>query len=179
MIPFLIPLELDMIFYFVFNINIKIQYQKHWFTCVLTLIFGNPLCVFHLQACERTWSYSYQGCVEWCFHLSTLFLLSFSCCLCFCVVIWTMFYSFRLNPPLFSKFPHAVSFSIGLFWKRFNKANSMAKKYFKAQRYELAAEHYGVALSLCDKLPNHGDKRTALHNNRYDQESTRMTCAGT
>lgn len=42
----------------------------------------------------------------------------------------------------------------------------MAKKYMKAQRYKSASEQYGVALSLCDKLPNHEDKRTALHNNR-------------
>lgn len=42
----------------------------------------------------------------------------------------------------------------------------MASKYMKARRYESAAEQYGVAISLCDKLPNHADKRTALHNNR-------------
>lgn len=49
---------------------------------------------------------------------------------------------------------------------RFNSANSMARKFFKAQRYESAAEHYGIALALCDSLPNHEEKRTALHNNR-------------
>ncbi|CAN0304523.1 unnamed protein product [Ectocarpus sp. 6 AP-2014] len=49
---------------------------------------------------------------------------------------------------------------------RFNRANSKAKKLFTGQRYALAAEQYGIALELCDELPNHDNKRTALHNNR-------------
>ncbi|CAB1100724.1 unnamed protein product [Ectocarpus sp. CCAP 1310/34] len=49
---------------------------------------------------------------------------------------------------------------------RFNRANSKAKKLFTGQRYALAAEQYGIALELCDELPNHENKRTALLNNR-------------
>eukprot|EP00752_Nemacystus_decipiens_P017806 g15964.t1 len=49
---------------------------------------------------------------------------------------------------------------------RFNKANSKAKKFFSGHRFALAAEQYGIALKLCDQLPNHDSKRTALHNNR-------------
>ncbi len=54
--------------------------------------------------------------------------------------------------------------------KRFNNAHSKARKFFKGQRYALAAEQYGIALKLCDDLPNHENKRTALHNNRYEEE---------
>lgn len=50
--------------------------------------------------------------------------------------------------------------------KSFNNALSKAKKFFKGQRYALAAEQYGIALKLCDELPNHENKRTALYNNR-------------
>lgn len=50
--------------------------------------------------------------------------------------------------------------------QRFNQANNMAKKYFKGQRYEQAAEQYGIALEICDRLPNHEEKRVALYNNR-------------
>ena len=70
-------------------------------------------------------------------------------CVCVCAYVRVCVF------PYFSRFV-----------QRFNTANSMARKYFKAQKFDLAADQYGIALSLCDKLPNHEEKRTALHNNR-------------